>query len=45
MYLNYKILNKNLQKQYYGLFYQYCLKVMYGNDVISAESIIEADNE
>lgn len=45
MYFNYKIFSKNFSKQYTETFYQYYLKTVYGNNVVSAESIIEAENE
>lgn len=46
MYLNYKILNKNFQQLYTGSFYQYYIGVAYGNNVVTAESLIaEEENE
>lgn len=45
MYLNYKILNKKFQQEYSFLFYQYFLKIAYGNDVIAAESLIGEEDE
>ena len=46
MYGNYKILDKDFQQRYTGSFYQYYIQKVYGNNVVSAESLIaEEENE
>lgn len=43
MYLNYKILNQNFERRYTGSFYQYYIEKAYGNNVVTAESLIEEE--
>ena len=46
MYGNYKILDKDFQRRYTGLFTQYYIQIMYGNNIVTAESVIaEEENE
>ncbi len=46
MYSNYKILDKDFQRRYTGLFTQYYIQHVYGDNVMTAESIIaEEENE
>jgi len=43
MYSNYKILNKDFQQRYTGSFYQYYIGTVYGNEVVTAESLIQEE--
>lgn len=43
MYLSYKILDKGLVEQYTGAFYQYYIKILYGNKIVTAESVLEEE--
>ena len=43
MYLNYKILSKNFSEQYTGVFYQYYIQTVYGDNITMAESILEEE--
>lgn len=46
MFSNYKILDKDFTRRYTGLFYQYYISNIYGNNVVTAESLInEEENE
>ena len=46
MYSHYKILDKNFQQRYTGSFYQYYISIIYGNNVVTAESLlVEEENE
>lgn len=46
MFNNYKILDQNFLKRYTGLFYQYYIHTVYGDSVVTAESILaEEENE
>jgi hypothetical protein len=40
---DYKILDKNFVQRYTGSFYQYYISTVYGNEVITAESLIEEE--
>ena len=43
MYFNYKILDQNFIKRYTGMFYQYYVSNVYGDNIVTAESLLKEE--